>query len=193
MGLEAARRQPLGGRLRARRRSLLGLSRGDNPHQWYSPESVHLVIARIDGRLPALDPADAGLLPRRSASLRNDRPGRIQPPAHRHPHALRGRPVGYSREHLPAARRNLGLKLMTPYSFAKAIAEGTDVSARDKQTVDRQAQSHAIKVWIFNSQNATPTCSASTSSHVKPTSRSQPSPRRSRRPRTTFQQWQAPS
>jgi zinc/manganese transport system substrate-binding protein len=45
---------------------------------------------------------------------------------------------------------------MTPYSFAKAIAEGTDVSAADKQTVDAQAQSRQIKVWVYNSQNATP-------------------------------------
>jgi zinc/manganese transport system substrate-binding protein len=45
---------------------------------------------------------------------------------------------------------------MTPYSFANAIAEGTDVSAGDKQTVDSQAQRHLIKVWIYNSQNATP-------------------------------------
>ena len=45
---------------------------------------------------------------------------------------------------------------MTPYSFAKAVAEGTDVSAQDKQTVDRQAQNHAINVWVYNSQNATP-------------------------------------
>ena len=48
------------------------------------------------------------------------------------------------------------MKLLTPYSFAKAIAEGTDVSAADKQTVDAQAQQRQIKVWIYNSQNATP-------------------------------------
>jgi len=46
--------------------------------------------------------------------------------------------------------------LLTPYSFTKAIAEGTDVTASDKQTVDRQAQRHLIKVWVFNSQNVTP-------------------------------------
>ena len=45
---------------------------------------------------------------------------------------------------------------MTPYSFAKAIAEGTDVSAADKQTVDTQAQHRLIRVWVYNSQNATP-------------------------------------
>ena len=30
------------------------------------------------------------------------------------------------------------------------------MSAADKQTVDRQAETHAIKVWVYNSQNATP-------------------------------------
>jgi zinc/manganese transport system substrate-binding protein len=48
------------------------------------------------------------------------------------------------------------LKLLTPYSFTKAIAEGTDVTAQDKQTVDNQAQNRLIKVWVYNSQNATP-------------------------------------
>jgi zinc/manganese transport system substrate-binding protein len=45
---------------------------------------------------------------------------------------------------------------LTPYSFAKAVAEGTDVSAADKQTVDAQVQQRRIRVWIYNSQNATP-------------------------------------
>jgi zinc/manganese transport system substrate-binding protein len=30
------------------------------------------------------------------------------------------------------------------------------VTAAEKQTVDRQAQRHLIKVWVFNSQNVTP-------------------------------------
>jgi zinc/manganese transport system substrate-binding protein len=45
---------------------------------------------------------------------------------------------------------------LTPASFAKAIAEGTEVSAQDKQAVDSQAQNRQIKVWVYNSQNVTP-------------------------------------
>ena len=30
------------------------------------------------------------------------------------------------------------------------------MTAADKETVDRQAQEHLIKVWVFNSQNVTP-------------------------------------
>jgi zinc/manganese transport system substrate-binding protein len=65
-------------------------------------------------------------------------------------------PVGYSESIFQPLGAALGLKLMTPYSFAKAIAEGTDVSAVDKRTVDTQAQNRLIKVWVYNSQNATP-------------------------------------
>ena len=50
----------------------------------------------------------------------------------------------------------LGLKLITPYSFLKAISEGTDVTAADKLTIDHQISHHQIKVYIYNSQNVTP-------------------------------------
>jgi len=69
---------------------------------------------------------------------------------------LRRRAGRLQREHLGALGEQLGLKLLTPYSFAKAIAEGTEVTAQDKQAVDAQVQNHQIKVWIFNSQNVTP-------------------------------------
>ena len=64
-------------------------------------------------------------------------------------------PVGYSESIFQRLGEDLALKLLTPYSFAKAIAEGSEVSARDKQTVDEQAAGE-IKVWVFNSQNVTP-------------------------------------
>jgi zinc/manganese transport system substrate-binding protein len=67
-----------------------------------------------------------------------------------------GVPVGYSESIFQPLGLDLGLKLLTPYSFTKAIAEGTDVTAQDKQTVDAQAQQRQIEVWVYNSQNVTP-------------------------------------
>ncbi len=64
--------------------------------------------------------------------------------------------MGYSESIFRPLGEDLGLRLMTPYSFAKAIAEGGEVSAQDKQTVDRQAERREIAVWVFNSQNVTP-------------------------------------
>jgi zinc/manganese transport system substrate-binding protein len=67
-----------------------------------------------------------------------------------------GVPVGYSESIFQGLGEYLGLKLLTPYSFAKAIAEGSEVTAQDKRTVDRQAETRQIAVWVFNSQNVTP-------------------------------------
>ena len=136
---------------------LLGLVEGDNPHQWYSPSSVRRVIDQIVADYKQLDPKDSAYFDRSAHGVRDPGPGRVQPDDRGDPRALRRGAGGLQREHLPAARcRRSGLKLLTPYSFAKAIAEGTDVSAADKQTVDTQAQNRLIKVWVYNSQNATP-------------------------------------
>jgi zinc/manganese transport system substrate-binding protein len=135
---------------------LLGLREGENPHQWYSPASVQRVIGQIVTDYRRLDPKDGAYFDHQ----------RVVVEAHdfstytRLIDAIRSRysgvPVGYSESIFQPLGQALGLKLMTPYSFAKAIAEGTDVSAADKQTVDAQAQRHEIKVWVYNSQNATP-------------------------------------
>jgi zinc/manganese transport system substrate-binding protein len=48
------------------------------------------------------------------------------------------------------------LNLITPDAFLTAISEGGDPGAGDKAVVDRQIASKAVKVFVFNSQNATP-------------------------------------
>jgi zinc/manganese transport system substrate-binding protein len=135
---------------------LLGLRAGDNPHQWYSPSSVRRAIAAVVADYKRLDPGDAAYFDRRRALFETRdlaEYNRLQQEIRSH---YAGVPVGYSESIFQPLGNDLGLKLMTPYSFAKAIAEGTDVSAADKQTVDRQAEARAIKVWVYNSQNATP-------------------------------------
>ena len=67
-----------------------------------------------------------------------------------------GTPVGASESVFAPLAGDLGLRLVTPESFLDAIAEGNDPTAADKATVDRQIAGKAIKVFVFNSQNATP-------------------------------------
>jgi zinc/manganese transport system substrate-binding protein len=64
--------------------------------------------------------------------------------------------VGASESIFAPLAQALGLRLLTPPSFLEAISEGTEPTAADKQTIDRQIASHAIKVYVYNSQNATP-------------------------------------
>jgi zinc/manganese transport system substrate-binding protein len=135
---------------------LLGLKEGDNPHQWYNPASVLKVVDAIVADYGKIDPADKAYFAAQkrhfeTVSLRTYNDLRRQIRRH-----FAGVPVGYSESIFEPLGRDLRLKLLTPNSFAKAITEGTDIRAKDKQTVDRQAQNRLIKVWVFNSQNATP-------------------------------------
>jgi zinc/manganese transport system substrate-binding protein len=136
--------------------ALLGLREGDNPHQWYSPASVRRVIDQITADYKHLDPKDSAYFDQQRTAFETKGLAEYN----RLIAAIRARyagvPVGYSESIFRPLGQALGLRLPTPYSFAKAIAEGTDVSAADKQTVDTQAQQRQIKVWVYNSQNATP-------------------------------------
>jgi zinc/manganese transport system substrate-binding protein len=135
---------------------LLGLHRGENPHQWYSPPSVQRVIDQITADYMRIDPTDSTYFDRRRTAFETRGLEQYRQLVADIRARYEGVPVGYSESIFQPLGEALGLKLMTPYSFAKAIAEGTDVSAADKQTVDTQAQHHLIEVWVYNSQNVTP-------------------------------------
>jgi zinc/manganese transport system substrate-binding protein len=135
---------------------LLGLVEGDNAHQWYSPRSVQRVIGQIVADYKQLDPNDSAYFDQQRTSFETHGLAEYNKMIATIRARYAGVPVGYSESIFQPLGEALGLKLLTPYSFAKAIAEGTDVSAADKQTVDTQAQQRLIKVWVYNSQNATP-------------------------------------
>jgi zinc/manganese transport system substrate-binding protein len=136
--------------------SLLGYKRGDNPHRWYSPADVRAVVEGIVAGYDKLRPADRSYFAHRKSVFEsvglasyNALIGQIRA-------RYAGVAVGYSESIFQPLSEALQLKAITPYGFAKAVAEGTEVSARDRQTVDRQASSRQMKVWVFNSQNVTP-------------------------------------
>jgi len=136
--------------------NLLGMKEGDNPHQWYSPSSVQKVINAITGAYDKIDPTDKAYF---AAQKKHFETVSLKPYDQLRAQIRKrfaGVPVGYSESIFQPLGQSMGLKLLTPYSFAKAVAEGTEISAQDKQTVDSQAQHRLIKVWVYNSQNATP-------------------------------------
>ncbi len=135
---------------------LLGLGPGANPHRWYFPGDVHAVLDAIVADYDRLDPADAAYFARRKRVLETVGFARYDSLLREIRARYAGVAVGYSESIFQGLGEYLGLRLKTPYGFAKAIAEGADVTASDKQTVDAQAQARRISVWVFNSQNVTP-------------------------------------
>jgi len=147
---------PLAGRKVLNVGDLLGLKEGDNPHQWYSPASVQKVIAQIVADYDRLDPAGAAYYAQRERTFETVDLANYDRLRREIRERYAGTPVGYSESIFRPLGEDLHLRLLTPYSFAKAVAEGTDVTAEDKQVVDRQAEDRQIEVWVFNSQNVTP-------------------------------------
>jgi zinc/manganese transport system substrate-binding protein len=135
---------------------LLKLPEGSNPHRWYYPHDVEAVIGAITSDYQRLDPGDAAYFAARRRALLSSGLARYDELRKEIKRRFAGVPVGYSESIFQGLGENLGLRLMTPPGFPKAVAEGTDVTLSDKQTVDRQASSREIDVWVFNSQNVTP-------------------------------------
>jgi zinc/manganese transport system substrate-binding protein len=152
--LLAANPQP--GRLVLDVGALLKVPTGANPHRWYDPDNVSTVAQAIEADLVRLDPHHQAIYARR---LRGFETGALAP-YHQAIAAVRqhyaGVPVGASESIFALQAPALGLRLPTPATFMKAISEGTEVSARDTATAADQITHHRIRVWVFNSQNATP-------------------------------------
>jgi zinc/manganese transport system substrate-binding protein len=147
---------PAAGRVVVDVGSVVALGAGANPHQWYAPSSVAKVAARISAGYERLDPHDRAYFERRRTLFESAGLGRYRGLISSIRARFHGVEVGYSESVFAPLGKATGLDLATPAPFAKAIAEGTEVSARDVQTVESQLERNRVSVWIYNSQNATP-------------------------------------
>jgi zinc/manganese transport system substrate-binding protein len=136
--------------------SVLGLAAGDNPHRWYNPGDVQAVIGQMVADYQKLDPADRGYFAQQEVRFNTLALKQYNATIAAIKSKYSGTPVGASESIFAMLAPALGLDLITPPTFLKAISEGTDVSVADKETIDRQIQDHQIKVYVYNSQNVTP-------------------------------------
>jgi len=136
--------------------ALVGAPDGANPHRWYNPADVRRVISRITADYEAIDPADRSLFASREASFESVDLGPYDTTVAAIRARYSGTAVGASESIFAMLAPALGLDLVTPPGFLRAISEGTDVSAADKATADRQISAHRIRIYVYNSQNVTP-------------------------------------
>ena len=135
---------------------LVGVPEGGNPHRWYSPPDVEKVADAITVDLKKADPADGAYFDNQRQNFENTGLARYHQLINDIKAKYAGTPVGASESIFAPLADALGLNLITPPSFLKAISEGTDPSAADKATIDKQISGKQIKVYVFNSQNSTP-------------------------------------
>lgn len=135
---------------------LLRLPDGSNPHRWYNPADVQAVIGAIVADYSKLDPADSSYFQAQRARFESDGLRRYHSLITEIRTRFAGTRVGASESIFSMLAPALGLDLVTPVSFLKAISEGADVSAADKATIDSQISGRRIAIYIYNSQNTTP-------------------------------------
>jgi zinc/manganese transport system substrate-binding protein len=147
---------PDSGRVELTVGDVLGRQDGDNPHQWYSPTSVHRVIGQMTADYEKADPGHDSYFERRRSAFETAGLAEYDELISQIRARYSGTPVGASESIFEPLAPALGLRLITPKGFLDAIAEGTEPTPGDKATTDGQIAGKQIEVWVYNSQNATP-------------------------------------
>ena len=144
---------PASGRKELNVGNLNGKHEGDNPHMWYNPDYVTAVANKIRDDLKALDPADAVTFDQSAQAFLTTGLKQYHDLIAAIKAKYSGTPVGATESIFSYLAPALGLNLITPYSYLKAVSEGQDISAADEATVEQQINQKQIKVLIYNSQN----------------------------------------
>jgi len=181
---------PVSGRVVLTVGDLVGVKPGGNPHRWYSPPDVHEVIDQITADYKRLSPQESGVFDQQNAAYKATGLSRYDTLIADIKAKYTGTAVGASESIFSPLAEALGLDLITPASFLAAVSDGGEPTAADKTTIDTQIKTKQIKVYVFNSQNATPDVQAQVdaakAAGIPVTSITETPP-----PRKPFQDWQA--
>lgn len=137
-----------------------GKHEGDNPHMWYNPDDVTAVVNKIRDDLKGLDAGDAAAFEQSAQTFLTTGLQKYHAAITAIKAKYSGTPVGATESIFSYLAPALGLNLITPYSYLKAVSEGADISAADEATVEQQIARKEIKVLIYNSQNTPNTIQA---------------------------------
>ncbi|HEX7734801.1 MAG TPA: zinc ABC transporter substrate-binding protein [Ktedonobacteraceae bacterium] len=144
---------PVSGRKELNVGDFNGKHEGDNPHMWYNPDYVTAVVNKIRTDLKALDPTDASAFDQSAQAFLTTGLKQYHDLIAAIKAKYSGTPVGATESIFSYLAPALGLNLITPYSYLKAVSEGEDISAADQATVEQQIRQKQIKILVYNSQN----------------------------------------
>jgi zinc/manganese transport system substrate-binding protein len=127
----------------------------DNEHYWYSLKNMQAMGAGITSALEKIDPAHKPDFEAAQAAFQ-----RSLLPLQQKINDLKskysGTPVGLTETIFQYQAGPIGLNVLTPFEFQKAVAEGNDPPADTVVTANDQIAQRAIKVLIYNEQTVTP-------------------------------------
>jgi zinc/manganese transport system substrate-binding protein len=126
----------------------------ENEHVWYSIDNVATIAQAITDDLKKLDSADAVTFDSNLQTFKQSlQPIQQKIVAIKSKYA--GTPVGLTETIYLYQAVPLGLNVLTPFEFQKAMAEGNDPPVDTVVTAENQINHHQIKVLIYNEQTVT--------------------------------------
>jgi zinc/manganese transport system substrate-binding protein len=127
----------------------------ENEHVWYSIDNAATIAQAITNDLQKLDPADAATFENNFQMFKESLQP-IQQKIAEIKSKYAGIPVGLTETIYLYQAVPLGLNVLTPFEFQKAMAEGNEPPADTVVTAENQITHHQIKVLIYNEQTITP-------------------------------------
>ena len=127
----------------------------ENEHVWYSIDNAATIAQAITNDLQKLDPADAATFENNFQMFKQSLQP-IQQKIAEIKSKYAGIPVGLTETIYLYQAVPLGLNVLTPFEFQKAMAEGNEPPADTVVTAENQITHHQIKVLIYNEQTITP-------------------------------------
>ena len=134
---------------------LLGLGSDANAHVWYDPGTMPAVAASAEAALATLEPANATYFAaREQAYLASLAPlaAKIAELKARYS----GAPVAFTEPVAGYLAKAIGLAVLTPEGFQRAVEDGTDPSPADVAAERDLLTGKKVRVLLFNSQVITP-------------------------------------
>jgi len=127
----------------------------DNEHVWYNIDNAATIAKAIDKALAKLDPADSAFFRRNDQTFEQSL-SKIKGAIRKIAAEYRGTPIGLTETIFLYQATPLGLKVLTPFEFQKAIAEGNDPPADAVVETENQIKQKKIKILVYNEQTISP-------------------------------------
>jgi len=127
----------------------------DNEHVWYNVDNVQAIASAISRSLQKLVPQSAALFAGNDRAFQES----LAPIRQRMAQIAgkySGTPIGLTETIFLYQAVPLGLKVLTPFEFQKAIAEGNDPPADTVVETENQIKQRQVKILVYNEQTISP-------------------------------------
>ncbi len=127
----------------------------DNEHVWYNVDNVQAMASAISRSLQKLVPQSAALFARNDRAFQESL-APIRQKMAQIAGKYSGTPIGLTETICLYQAVPLGLKVLTPFEFQKAIAEGNDPPADTVVETENQIKQRLVKILVYNEQTISP-------------------------------------